>query len=117
MIQIKNHKVLESLLVQRAHSKLIALVTWFVCRYSETVLTGGFEQRAGASVHSVVPYRGMDVRSRIYKDPQGVADDVNDHWVYDPDRPWLMCAVYHDTGRGPHIHLQAHVNTSRRRER
>lgn len=115
MIQVKNHKVLESLLAYPAHPNLIALVTWFACRYSETVLTGGFEQRAETSVHSVIPFRGMDVRSRIYEDPQGVAGDVNDHWTYHLARPWMMCAIYHDTGRGPHIHLQVHDNTSRRR--
>jgi len=114
MIRIKNTEVLESMLMHPAHPNLIKLLQWFCVRYSQTVFTGMFEERDYPSVHSVVPVRGMDARSRIYEDPQGVADDVNENWRYDPDRPWLMCAKYHDTGRGKHIHLQVHKNTTRR---
>lgn len=114
MIQVKNTKVLESMLIHPAHPNLIKLLGWFSVRFLETVLTGGFEERDYSSVHSTVPFRGMDVRSRVFDDPQAVADDVNQSWIYDPDRPWLKCAIYHDTGRGPHIHLQAHSNTARR---
>jgi hypothetical protein len=111
MIRIKNTTVLESMLIHPVHPKLIKLCQWFCIRYSETVFTGFYEERNYASVHSTIPVRGGDARSRIYKDPQAVADDVNRNWVYDPDRPWLKCAIYHDTGRGPHIHLQVHEKT------
>lgn len=115
MIRVKNTTVLESLLVHPAHPKLIRLVVWFAIRYSDTVLTGGYEERSYPSVHSVVPFRGMDVRSRVFPDPELVVTDVNLYWIYDPERPWLECAVYHDTGRGPHIHLQVCDRTTGRR--
>jgi hypothetical protein len=114
MTKIKNISVLESMLVHPAHPKLIKLLTWFCVRYSETVFTGMYEDRSYPSVHSQIPCRGMDVRSRVFRDPQTVVDDINRNWIYDPDRPQKMCAIYHDTGRGPHIHLQVHDNTVRR---
>jgi len=114
-IRIKNHQVLESMLIHPAHPKLIELLKWFCVRYSETVLTGGYESRTYPSVHSTIPFRGMDVRSSIYEDPHAVANDVNDHWVYDPSRPEMKCAIYHNVGRGFHIHLQVHDETRRRK--
>lgn len=111
MIRIKDHGVLMGMLTYPAHPKLIELLCWFVVRYSETVFTCGYEKRDYPSVHSCLPFRGMDVRSRIYDDPQAVVDDVNAHWQYDTDRPWYPCAVYHNVGRGAHIHLQVHDQT------
>ena len=111
MIIIKDHEVMESLLIHAAHPKLIALLKWVVCRYSQTLFTLGWEKRNYPSVHDVIPFRGIDIRSRIYSDPQSIEDDINAHWVYDYKRPEKMCAKYHDTGRGVHIHLQAHDNT------
>lgn len=114
MIRIKNTTVLESMLIHPAHPILIRLLKWFCVRYSDTVFTGGYEKRSYPSVHSTIPFRGMDIRSKNFADPQAVADDINLNWIYDPDRPWLKCAIYHNTGRGPHIHLQVHANTIRR---
>lgn len=111
MIRIKNTTVLESLIIHPFHSRMIELIKWFCVRYSEVVITGGFEERSYPSVHSVVKVRGLDVRSRIYEDPEAVVEDVNRHWIYDPERPEKVCAMYHDTGRGKHIHLQVHDNT------
>ena len=114
MIRIKNTSVLESILVHPAHPKLVDLVKWVCVRYSEAILTGGYEERSYPSVHSMVPYRGMDMRSTVFRDPQAVADDINRHWEYDPARPDKKCAIYHDVGRGAHLHLQVHNNTKRK---
>ena len=111
MIKIKDLKVLDSLLIHPYHSKMRELLKWFCVRYSETVFTGGYEERNYPSVHSVIPVRGMDVRSWVFSDPQAVVNDINSVWIYDPKRPGLKCAVYHNTGRGAHIHLQVHNNT------
>lgn len=111
MLKIKNIEVLESMLIHAYHPNLIGLLKWFCVRYSDVVFTGGYEERDYPSVHSTIPVRGEDMRSKLYDNPASVMNDVNDHWAYDPTRPALQCAVYHDTGRGPHIHLQAHDNT------
>ena len=117
MIAIKDLDVLDGMLRHPTHEILIELLKWFAVRFSQTVFTCAFEERDYPSVHCTIPLRGMDIRSRIFPDPQAVVDDINDNWIYDPDRPWLMCAIYHDTGRGPHIHLQVCDNTVRREER
>jgi len=113
MIQVKNLKVLESLMMHPAHPKLIELIQWCCIRHSQTVITGGYEWRGYSSVHSTIPFRGLDIRSRVFNDPQGVVDDINRHWTYDPKRSSKKCAIYHDMGRGPHIHLQVHQRTER----
>jgi len=111
MIRIKDHEVLESLLIHAAHPILIALLKWIVVRYSETVFTLGFEDRSYPSVHSTIPFRAADIRSRGYDDSQAVEDDINAHWEYDRMRPRKKCADWKDSGRGYHIHLQVHENT------
>lgn len=113
-IKVKDIHVLESILSHQAHPKLVDLLKWFSIRYSNTIFTCAFEERDYPSVHSMDPYRGMDIRSWFYDAPQVVADDVNDHWQYDPKRPERKCAIYHDVGRGAHLHLQVHDNTEYR---
>jgi len=116
MIRVKNTAVLESMLIHPAHPKLIELLKWVSVRYSDVVFTEGFEERAYPSVHSTIPFRGMDIRSYIYQDPAAVVEDINANWVYDPSRKHLKCSLFHNTGRGAHIHLQVHENTIWRKE-
>jgi len=61
-------------------------------------------------VHGRLPTRGLDIRSRGY-DEKGICAIVNRRWVYDEERPDMKCALFHDVGMGPHIHLQCHPNT------
>lgn len=117
MIQIKNTEVLKSMLVYPAHPKLIELLQWVSCRYSKVVFTGMYECRDYPSTHSTLPFvRAMDIRSSIYPDPKAVEADINEHWLYDPDRPWMQCALFHNSGRGWHFHLQVHDNTIQRKK-
>jgi len=111
MITIKDTEVLNSILTHRAHPKMVELIVWFTVRYSQTVFTCAFEARDYPSVHDEDPYRGMDVRSWVFDDPQAVVDDINNHFQYDPERPEIKTAIYHDVGRGRHIHLQVHDRT------
>jgi hypothetical protein len=61
-------------------------------------------------VHGAMPLRGIDLR--CYGDlGEIVADFVNSQYTYDPDRPDKKCAIYHDVGRGAHLHLQTHPKT------
>lgn len=111
MIQIKDIEVLKSILTHQAHPMLVRVVEWFAVRYSQTVFTCAYEKRNYSSVHDLDPYQGMDVRSWLFEDPQAIADDINAHWQYDPARPTIKTAIYHNVGRGKHIHLQAHDRT------
>ena len=100
---VKDHKVLISLLKYSYHRKLVALVAWCYIRLSEVVVTSGFRE-GDTGVHGCG--RGIDIRSHVFEDPQKVTDEINKHWIYDPLRPEKTCALYHDSGQGPHIHLQ-----------
>ena len=115
-IQIKNTEVLESMLLHPTHPRLIDVERWICDRFPVVVFTGHFEERDYPSVHSTIPVRGTDIRSWIYTEPQKVADEINVAWVYDPGRPEMNVAIYHDMGRGKHIHLQVHDRTRLRRK-
>lgn len=114
-LQIKNTTVLGSLMIHPAHPLLIELLKWVSVRFSNLVITGGYEKRDYPSVHSVIPCRGVDIRSSIYEDPKAVVVDINTHWIYDYTRPEMKCAILHNVGRGMHIHLQVHGRTRNKR--
>lgn len=105
---VKDHKVLIELLKHEYHRKLVALVTWCFIRLSEVTVTSAWRE-GDPGVHGCG--RGIDIRSRCFDDPQGIADQINVFWKYDPTRPETVCALFHDSGQGPHIHLQVCENT------
>ena len=81
----------------------MALVTWCYIRLSEVIVTSAFRE-GDEGVHGCG--RGIDIRSRCFADPEAIAKEINAHWKYDPLRPEMVCALYHDIGQGAHIHLQ-----------
>jgi hypothetical protein len=109
-IRVKHYKALRGLLSAPFHPKLIALAMWVTARLSDVVFTSGY-RKGDKGVHGQVPCRGLDIRSWIYPDPQMICDDINKHWIYDPERPDKKCAIYHNVGKGFHIHLQVHART------
>lgn len=109
-IKIKDHGVLRNLLRATYHDDLILLIAWVATRYSGVVFTSGYRE-GDKGVHGTLPCRGMDIRSRIYDDPEKVVNDINTHFIYDPNRPDKRCAILHDMGKGEHIHLQVYPDT------
>lgn len=109
MIQVANYKILKNLMLNVYHPKLVALVIWVLHRVSDFCITSAY--REGDGVHGTIPCRAIDIRSKNFNDPEEIASDINNHWVYDPERPKFKCALYHDVGQGPHIHLQCHAST------
>ena len=112
-IGYKDMKVLRSLFTKAWHPKLIALLLWMVVRYSKDpiLFTQGYEKRNYPSPHDTDPLQAFDLRSGTFEDPEAVVADVNSCWVYDRDRPDMKVAIYHDTGRGIHLHLQVCFKT------
>ena len=109
MIKYKSEDIKKSYEVEK-HPILESLISWLGFLIDITI-TQGYEKRDYISVHSMIPLRGVDIRSRNFKNPQCIADFINEFWIYDPERPEKKCAIYHDVGRGAHLHLQACDNT------
>ena len=112
-IAFTNIDVLKGMFRVAWHPKLIALLVWIKIRYDKAsiILTCAYEERDYPSPHSTKPLRAFDMRSTTFKYPANIAKDINSEWVYDPGRPDKRVAIYHDVGRGLHLHLQVHDNT------
>ena len=109
-IEIKNENVLNSLLCVEYHPTLILLAKW-TTRFPDVVFTSGY-RRGDDGVHGQIPCRGLDIRSCVYEQyAEMIVDNINKHFIYDPERPRFKCAILHDMGKGIHIHLQVHDNT------
>ena len=94
------------------HPTLISVYEWLLETYGDDVIiTCAYEKRDYSSTHSVNPLRAIDIRSWIFADPNAVEENINQHWKYDGDRMDINVALYHDVGRGEHIHIQVHDNT------
>lgn len=105
-LEYKNLNVLKSLFTKAWHINLIGVLQWMVLRYNRVYFTQGWESRDYASVHNTDPLRGFDIRHSVYDDPAEVVNDINKHWIYDPERPEMKVAMLHDIGRGMHMHIQ-----------
>lgn len=115
MIQIRDYKVLKSLLQATYHPKMIALAIWIVHRYSNATITSGWREEkvwsGDSGIHGTFPCRALDWSVKDWVDPQAVARDINENWQYDPTRPDMKCAIVHDIGQGLHLHTQVHERT------
>ena len=112
MIDYKNDSVLRSLLIKGWNPILIDVLIWLEGKYPKhLLLTQGYEDRDYPSTHSVDPLRAFDIRSTVFDKPQEIVDYINSIWIYDPDRLVKKVAIFHDVGRGQHIHIQVHENT------
>lgn len=115
-IKIKNKAVLTALLLRQYDHGLVGIIEDLVGILGErdVVITEGW--RAGGGVHSTLPCRGIDIRSWIYTDAEleEIKTKINEMWVYDPERPHMVCMMVHNVGKGIHAHIQSHPRTVRR---
>jgi hypothetical protein len=117
-IKIATIPVFKALLSVKYDKKLVDLVVWMSARYSEVTIVSAWRPEKihakDSGIHITQPCRAMDFRSSCFDDPASVVKDINTNWQYDPARPERVCALYHDVGLGPHIHVQVHENTCER---
>jgi hypothetical protein len=59
-------------------------------------------------VHGTLPLRACDLRCRDAAIGENIAAELNGRWTYDPMRPEMASVIFHDVGRGAHLHLQVH---------
>ena len=112
MIQVKDIDVLRALLHVSYDPMLMDIIAWIEDKFLKAILTDGYRPD-DKGVHGTIPCRGIDLRD-TYGDPKYVETEVNRRWIYDPARLHKNCAVYHDTGKGWHLHIQTHPNTRKR---
>ena len=66
-------------------------------------------------VHGQMPVRGYDRRCRNAAMGNAIAQWINRKWQYDPDRPDMVCCIFHKLdAHGWHLHIQVHNNTVRK---
>jgi hypothetical protein len=81
----------------------------------EPVNTSNFRP-GDRGLHGTLPLRAWDLKCRDSVEGERIEDEVNERWIYDPDRPKFKVCLYHEnrSGRGKHLHIQVHPNTRRR---
>ena len=110
--QFKTLKLLTQTLEHPWHPNLIAVHRWLIMRYERVIMTKLWIP--GKGIHSMIPLRAEDIRSRIFNDPAAIEADINAHWIYDPERPRYNVAWWHneDEEKPPnHFHIQVHDRT------
>ena len=112
-LKFKDRGVFASAFKVRWHPKLVDLLFSIE---EEKLITCAYESRKYISLHSMEPLRAVDLRSYIYRDPKSLVDKINEEWIYNPNAPRRNVAIYHNVGRGRHIHLQVHDDTERKKE-
>jgi len=112
-IAVKDEIVLQSILIWSFDPKLVDVVSWFMKKNHGAVITEGFRiQKHKNDLHGLNPVRAIDLRSWCYIDPEKIAQEVNEVWEYDYNRPNKKVAIFH--GGNPHFHIQVHPHTRRR---
>ena len=109
MIKIKNLEVLN------LHPTLIEIhksLVGFFAYDGFTIVTSAFRPNS-VGVHGTLKVRGLDLRCKDDEIGNQASEYLNSLWVYDPVRPEMKVAIYHDVGQGKHLHLQCHPNTTK----
>lgn len=119
-IRIKEFEVIRPVMERVYHPKMIEVLEWWEVTFPEVESPWTSMYRPGDDgVHGTTPCRGLDRRSRNLPltTVRQIEAKVNDVWEYDAERPRKMVCVHHDSGKGPHFHLQVHDNTRLRPQR
>lgn len=117
-IGIKNVEVFESLMEGLYHYKLCEIAKDLINLMSKMSLTPTITSAYRNGDTGVHGYgRGLDFRTHHLSidEINTLCSVINERWCYDPARPEMVCLMYHDVGKGPHLHLQVHPNTKERK--
>ena len=116
-IKIKDSSVLKGLMAHKFHHKLVPLIAYISDKYGLMMTESYRKKRHRNDLHGTDPVRACDLRFRYYKSQKlayEISDDINNKWVYDSNRPDMMCCIVHDSGEGIHFHIQVHPKTLKR---
>lgn len=100
--------VYPSIFIEMA-SKVISMIRTF---NKVPVITSSFRE-GDPGVHG--SFRGLDFRTHYLRtsEIEDLIEKINSRYIYDPKRLEKKVLMYHDIGKGPHLHLQSHPNTVR----
>lgn len=90
------------------------LVAWAESLFIDEPVVTSLYRIGDDGVHGQLPLRGIDIRCRDSELGFDIEREVNAKWAYDPSRPTTKCCMFHDVGRGEHLHFQVHPNTRKR---
>lgn len=103
----------KNLAVVNLDPMLIEVAEWVKAQFGLEMITSAYRP-GDPGVHGY--FRGLDLRCRARERGKAIAAAINEEFIYDPDRPWMKVAIYHDVGKGVHLHLQVCDQTIRREE-
>ena len=112
VIGVKGLDVLQSL--EQAgglHRRMWEVLIWMVENGYKITITSMYRP-GDPGVHGQKPCRGVDIRSHYFHLPEAVVYAINRAWDYGDGKHKV--AIYHDVGRGPHIHLQVRDETRKK---
>lgn len=93
------------------HPTLRAVLRWIESRFGLLFIATSLYRIDDDGVHGTLPLRAVDLRCRVPALGNVIAMMINDHWKYDPARPKMKVAMFHDAGSGWHLHIQVHDDT------
>lgn len=116
-IILKDFSVLEGLMLGKYPGILIEMASEVISMIrilnKVPVITSAFRE-GDSGVHG--SFRGLDFRthSLTSSEIENIVEKINSRYQYDPKRPEMKVLMYHDIGKGLHLHLQSHPNTVRK---
>jgi hypothetical protein len=118
VIVIKSEYIYKGLILGAFPEILVEISLDFhkiLLKYKTSVFITSAFRKNSKGVHGY--HRGIDYRCWDLTDDQieFICLEINTKYQYDPERPSKKCLIHHDTGRGPHFHLQSHPNTELRK--
>jgi hypothetical protein len=116
LIQIKNQDVLLDLLSKPYDSNLSIIISEIAEKHGLIIDESYRDQLNPNDLHGLDPVRAVDLSSTCYEIGQNyrIMDEINERWIYDPERPAMRVAMIHDAGQGIHFHIQVHPRTRER---
>lgn len=102
--------ILKNLNILNLDDKLEAILVDLVRIFGPLRITSAFRP-GDEGVHGEEELRGIDLECPDKIIGMRIEGVMEKRWQYDWTRPGKKCVIWHDVGKGPHLHCQSHPNT------
>ena len=96
------------------HSILREILVDIYREYGPQVITSLYRTGENETIHKTIPLRAVDIGVLSGDLGKHIEDYLNRTWIYNPGRPERRVAIWHDVGKGLHLHIQVNEKTRRR---